>query len=58
MIGAYTLLTFIQFRSVCVSGHELNGCYTVRDPQDLALVAAAAMGAAPRSHPLHPYRGS
>jgi phospho-N-acetylmuramoyl-pentapeptide-transferase len=45
VMGAYTLLTFIQFRSVCVTGHQLNGCYLVRDPQDLALVAAAAMGA-------------
>ncbi|MEO6700995.1 MAG: phospho-N-acetylmuramoyl-pentapeptide-transferase [Jatrophihabitantaceae bacterium] len=45
VMGAYTLLTFIQFRSTCLSGHELSGCYSVRDPQDLALVAAAAMGA-------------
>ena len=45
VMGAYTLLTFIQFRSVCTGGYQLNGCYLVRDPQDLALVAAAAMGA-------------
>jgi len=45
VMGAYTLLTFIQFRSVCTGGHQVNGCYLVRDPQDLALVAAAAMGA-------------
>ncbi len=45
VMGAYTLLTFIQFRSVCTGGQQVNGCYLVRDPQDLALVAAAAMGA-------------
>ena len=45
VMGAYTLLTFIQFRSACHRGNPLAGCYQVRDPQDLALVAAAAMGA-------------
>ncbi|MCW2541323.1 MAG: phospho-N-acetylmuramoyl-pentapeptide-transferase [Frankiales bacterium] len=45
VMGAYTLVTFIQFRSTCFPGPALNGCYTVRDPQDLALIAAAAMGA-------------
>jgi phospho-N-acetylmuramoyl-pentapeptide-transferase len=45
VMGAYTLVTFIQFRSSCAPGRALSGCYHVRDPQDLALVAAAAMGA-------------
>jgi len=45
VMGAYTLLTFIQFRSNCHPEPALSGCYVVRDPQDLALVAAAAMGA-------------
>lgn len=45
VMGAYTLVTFIQFRSSCNFGRPLSGCYAVRDPQDLALVAAAAMGA-------------
>ena len=45
VMGAYTLVTFIQFRSSCHPGPALEGCYNVRDPQDLALVAAAAMGA-------------
>lgn len=45
VMGAYTLVTFIQFRSTCSPGRALSGCYTVRDPQDLALIAAAAMGA-------------
>jgi len=45
VMGAYTLITFIQFRSTCNPGPALSGCYNVRDPQDLALIAAAAMGA-------------
>jgi phospho-N-acetylmuramoyl-pentapeptide-transferase len=45
VMGAYTLVTFIQFRSSCAPGQALSGCYSVRDPQDLALLAAAAMGA-------------
>jgi phospho-N-acetylmuramoyl-pentapeptide-transferase len=45
VMGAYTLVTFIQFRSDCHPGPALSGCYSVRDPQDLALIAAAAMGA-------------
>jgi phospho-N-acetylmuramoyl-pentapeptide-transferase len=45
VMGAYTLVTFIQFRSSCHPGRSLPGCYDVRDPQDLALIAAAAMGA-------------
>jgi phospho-N-acetylmuramoyl-pentapeptide-transferase len=45
VMGAYTLLTFLQFRSSCDLNSGLAGCYQVRDPQDLALVAAAAMGA-------------
>jgi phospho-N-acetylmuramoyl-pentapeptide-transferase len=45
VMGAYTLVTFIQFRSSCYPAPALPGCYTIRDPQDLALIAAAAMGA-------------
>jgi phospho-N-acetylmuramoyl-pentapeptide-transferase len=45
VMGAYTLITFIQFKNVCGSVANPAGCYVVRDPQDLALVAAAAMGA-------------
>jgi phospho-N-acetylmuramoyl-pentapeptide-transferase len=44
VMGAYTLITFIQFRNVC-GDRSPAGCYVVRDPQDLALIAAAAMGA-------------
>ncbi|MGW4096588.1 phospho-N-acetylmuramoyl-pentapeptide-transferase [Mycobacterium sp. NPDC004974] len=42
--AAYVLITFWQFRNTCavVPG---PGCYQVRDPLDLALVAAATAGA-------------
>lgn len=44
IFGAYGLITLLQFRNVC--GHvPIGGCYQVRDPLDLALVAASAMGA-------------
>ena len=48
VFGAYTLITFIQTRFLCSPSYPIAthaGCYTVRDPSDLALVAAAAMGA-------------
>ena len=42
--AAYVLITFWQFRNACSTSPGL-GCYNVRDPLDLALVAAAAGGA-------------
>jgi len=36
--GAYTLIAFLQWRNTC-------GCYDVRDPLDLAIVAVSAMAA-------------
>ncbi|MGI9124692.1 MAG: phospho-N-acetylmuramoyl-pentapeptide-transferase, partial [Mycobacterium sp.] len=42
--AAYVLITFWQFRNACATSPGL-GCYNVRDPLDLALVAAAAAGA-------------
>ena len=42
--GAFTLISFLQSRNQCLD-HPAAGCYTVRDPQDLAIVAAAAMAA-------------
>ena len=45
VFGAFTLITFIQSRFICRPTYTNAGCYTVRDPGDLALVAAAAMGA-------------
>ncbi len=44
IFGAFTLITFLQSRSQCLN-HPAAGCYTVRDPIDLALVAASAMAA-------------
>lgn len=42
--AAYVLITFWQFRNQC-SVTPGPGCYLVRDPLDLALVAAATAGA-------------
>ncbi|BBU22408.1 phospho-N-acetylmuramoyl-pentapeptide-transferase [Mycobacterium xenopi] len=42
--AAYVLITFWQYRNACASAPGL-GCYNVRDPLDLALVAAATAGA-------------
>jgi phospho-N-acetylmuramoyl-pentapeptide-transferase len=41
---AYVLITFWQFRNACATAPGL-GCYNVRDPLDLALIAAATAGA-------------
>ena len=42
--AAYVLITFWQFRNACAVTPG-PGCYHVRDPHDLALVAAATAGA-------------
>lgn len=42
--GAYVIVTFWQFRNACATHPEV-GCYNVRDPLDLALIAAATAGA-------------
>ena len=42
--GAYVLITFWQYRNACAT-HPGTGCYNVRDPLDLAIVAAATAGA-------------
>jgi phospho-N-acetylmuramoyl-pentapeptide-transferase len=44
VFGAFTLIAFLQSRSQCL-GQPTAGCYNVRDPADLAIVAAAAMAA-------------
>lgn len=44
VMGAYTLITFWQFRNSC-DNEVIAGCYQVRDPLDLAVLAAAGMGA-------------
>jgi phospho-N-acetylmuramoyl-pentapeptide-transferase len=43
--GAFTLISFLQSRYVCGGAHSSGGCYGVRDPVDVAVVAAAAAGA-------------
>jgi len=46
VFAAYTVISFWQFRNDCTTGlGRLGSCYEVRDPLDLALVSAAAMGA-------------
>ncbi|MFN8034243.1 MAG: phospho-N-acetylmuramoyl-pentapeptide-transferase [Mycobacterium sp.] len=42
--AAYVLITFWQYRNACATAPGL-GCYNVRDPLDLALIAAASAGA-------------
>ncbi|HEV7204408.1 MAG TPA: phospho-N-acetylmuramoyl-pentapeptide-transferase [Jatrophihabitans sp.] len=44
VFGAFTLISFLQSRNQCL-GHPAAGCYSVRDPLDLAIVAASAMAA-------------
>ncbi len=44
VMGAYTIITFWQFRNSCAVSVE-PGCYSVRDPLDLAVLAAAGLGA-------------
>lgn len=44
VMGAYTLITFWQFRNSCATTGNSMGCYQVRDPLDVALLCAAALG--------------
>ncbi|WP_166351477.1 phospho-N-acetylmuramoyl-pentapeptide-transferase [Phytoactinopolyspora limicola] len=44
VFGAYTLISIWQFNQSCAVSPG-PGCYEVRDPHDLAVVAAALMGA-------------
>jgi phospho-N-acetylmuramoyl-pentapeptide-transferase len=43
VFAAYVIIAFWQFVNRCPASHA--ACYTVRDPLDTAVVAAAAMGA-------------
>jgi phospho-N-acetylmuramoyl-pentapeptide-transferase len=45
VFASYVVIGFWQFRNSCVLQPELAQCYEARDPLDIALVAAAAMGA-------------
>ncbi|MGI8679183.1 MAG: phospho-N-acetylmuramoyl-pentapeptide-transferase [Jatrophihabitans sp.] len=44
VFGAFTLICFLQSRNQCLH-HPVAACYSVRDPLDLAIVAASAMAA-------------
>jgi phospho-N-acetylmuramoyl-pentapeptide-transferase len=44
VFGAYVVMSFWQFTHDCASA-AVDGCYQVRDPLDVTLVAAAALGA-------------
>jgi phospho-N-acetylmuramoyl-pentapeptide-transferase len=44
VLGSYVIIAFWQFGNACTT-QVTAGCYEARDPLDLALVAAAAMGA-------------
>ena len=45
VFAAYVVIAFWQFRNSCVLSPDLAPCYSTRDPLDIALVSAAAMGA-------------
>jgi phospho-N-acetylmuramoyl-pentapeptide-transferase len=47
VFGTYVVISFYEFRNACSAAGKVvqAGCYQVRDPLDLALVAAAAMAA-------------
>ncbi|WP_029137890.1 phospho-N-acetylmuramoyl-pentapeptide-transferase [Nakamurella lactea] len=48
VLGGYVAICFFQFRNACwalpTNSAAYAGCYDVRDPLDLAVVAAAAVG--------------
>jgi phospho-N-acetylmuramoyl-pentapeptide-transferase len=44
VFGAYVVIAFWKFGNSCASVTSAN-CYDVRDPLDIAIIAAAAMGA-------------
>lgn len=43
VLSAYVVMTFWQFRNSCSAGADV-GCYAVRDPLDLAMLAGAGLG--------------
>jgi phospho-N-acetylmuramoyl-pentapeptide-transferase len=45
VFGAFTLISFLQYRYTCGDTGAGANCYVVRDPLDVALVAASAMAA-------------
>jgi phospho-N-acetylmuramoyl-pentapeptide-transferase len=45
VFGAYVIIAFWQFGNNCANIAPVDNCYAVRDPLDIAVIAAAAMGA-------------
>src|SRR4051794_17553388 len=45
VFGSYVIIAFWQFGNNCVLSVAGGNCYNVRDPLDLAVISAAAMGA-------------
>lgn len=45
VFGSYVIISFWQFRNGCTMPNPTMHCYQVRDPLDLAIIAAAAGGA-------------
>jgi phospho-N-acetylmuramoyl-pentapeptide-transferase len=45
VLGAYVVIGVWQFRNSCLTTLEATKCYTSRDPLDLAVLAAALVGA-------------
>ena len=45
ILGSYVIINFYEFRNACGMTGADAGCYQARDPLDLALLAAAALGA-------------
>jgi phospho-N-acetylmuramoyl-pentapeptide-transferase len=44
VLATYVLIGYWQFRNLCLPPEANPGCYSVRDPLDVAIVAAAALG--------------
>jgi phospho-N-acetylmuramoyl-pentapeptide-transferase len=45
VFAAYVIIAFFEYRNSCQAVAHHSNCYLVRDPLDLAIVAAAGMGA-------------
>src|SRR3954469_5834234 len=45
VFGAYVIIAFWQFGNNCVAAAPVANCYDVRDPLDIAIISASAMGA-------------
>ena len=45
VMGTYVLITMWQYRNACIIDKPEAGCYQVRDPHDLAIVAMVAAAA-------------